>query len=69
MRPTRRTRKDGPVDVDVRAVPIRVGHEMVGLYAIYHDISELQRAREQAGDRHPGQECVPGDDITRSARR
>jgi CheY-like chemotaxis protein/nitrogen-specific signal transduction histidine kinase/HPt (histidine-containing phosphotransfer) domain-containing protein len=29
-------------------VPIRVGDEMVGLYAIYHDISELQRAREQA---------------------
>jgi PAS domain S-box-containing protein len=46
---TRRTRKDGSlVDVDVRAVPIRVGDEMVGLYAIYHDISELQRAREQA---------------------
>jgi PAS domain S-box-containing protein len=46
---TRRTRKDGSlVDVDVRAVPIRVGSEMVGLYAIYHDISELQRAREQA---------------------
>ncbi|HKO84405.1 MAG TPA: response regulator, partial [Actinomycetota bacterium] len=46
---TRRTRKDGSlVDVDVRAVPIRVGDQMVGLYAIYHDISELQRAREQA---------------------
>jgi PAS domain S-box-containing protein len=46
---TRRTRKDGSlVDVDVRAAPIRVGDEMVGLYAIYHDISELQRAREQA---------------------
>jgi len=46
---TRRTRKDGSlVDVDVRAVPIRVGREMVGLYAIYHDISELQRAREEA---------------------
>jgi signal transduction histidine kinase/CheY-like chemotaxis protein len=46
---TRRTRKDGSlVDVDVRAAPIRVGGEMVGLYAIYHDISELQRAREQA---------------------
>src|SRR4029453_5569362 len=43
---TRRTRKDGSlVDVDVRAVPIRVGGEMIGLYAIYHDISELQRAR------------------------
>jgi PAS domain S-box-containing protein len=46
---TRRTRKDGSlVDVDVRAAPIRVGGEMVGLYALYHDISELQRAREQA---------------------
>ena len=46
---TRRTRKDGSlVDVDVRAAPIRVGDEMVGLYALYHDISELQRAREQA---------------------
>jgi PAS domain S-box-containing protein len=46
---TRRTRKDGSlVDVDVRAAPIGVGDEMVGLYAIYHDISELQRAREQA---------------------
>jgi signal transduction histidine kinase len=46
---TRRTRKDGSlVDVDVRAVPIRVGDKMAGLYALYHDISELQRAREQA---------------------
>jgi PAS domain S-box-containing protein len=46
---TRRLRKDGSlVDVDVRAAPIQVGGEMVGLYAIYHDISELQRAREQA---------------------
>jgi PAS domain S-box-containing protein len=46
---TRRTRKDGSlVDVDIRAAPIRVGGEMVGLYALYHDISELQSAREQA---------------------
>jgi PAS domain S-box-containing protein len=46
---TRRTRKDGSlVDVDVRAAPIRVGDRMVGLYALYHDVSELQRAREQA---------------------
>jgi PAS domain S-box-containing protein len=46
---TRRTRKDGSlVDVDVRAVPIRVGDQMVGLYVLYHDISDLQRAREQA---------------------
>src|SRR4029450_2380236 len=46
---TRRTRKEGSlVDVDVRAAPIRVGDEVVGVYALYHDISELQRAREQA---------------------
>ena len=46
---TRRTRKDGSlVDVDVRSVPIRVGDRMVGLYALYHDISELQRARQEA---------------------
>jgi PAS domain S-box-containing protein len=46
---TRRTRKDGSlVDVDVRAAPIRVGDQLVALYALYHDISELQRAREQA---------------------
>jgi PAS domain S-box-containing protein len=46
---TRRTRKDGSlVDVDLRAAPIRVGDQMVGLYALYHDISELQTAREQA---------------------
>jgi PAS domain S-box-containing protein len=46
---TRRTRKDGSlVDVDVRAAPIHLGDEMVGLYALYHDISDLQRAREQA---------------------
>ncbi len=46
---TRRTRKDGSlVNVDVRAAPIRVGGEVVGLYALYHDISELQGAREQA---------------------
>jgi PAS domain S-box-containing protein len=46
---TRRTRKDGSlVAVDLRAAPIRVGDELVGLYALYHDISELQSAREQA---------------------
>jgi PAS domain S-box-containing protein len=46
---TRRTRKDGSlVDVDVRAAPILIGNEIVGLYALYHDVSELQRAREQA---------------------
>ena len=46
---TRRTRKDGTlVDVDVRAAPVFVGAKQVGMHAIYHDISELLRARRQA---------------------
>jgi PAS domain S-box-containing protein len=46
---TRRTRKDGTlVDVDVRAAPIFVGAQQVGMYALYHDISELLRARREA---------------------
>ena len=46
---TRRTRKDGTlVDVDVRSAPISVGGERVGMYALYHDISELLRARREA---------------------
>jgi PAS domain S-box-containing protein len=43
---TRRTRKDGSlVDVQVLAAPIVIGGEHVGQYALYHDISELQRQR------------------------
>ncbi len=46
---TRRVRKDGQlVDVQMMLVPLRVDGEHVGFYAIYHDISELQRARERA---------------------
>ncbi|MDQ4027834.1 MAG: PAS domain S-box protein, partial [Actinomycetota bacterium] len=46
---TRRTRKDGSlVDVQVLAAPIKVGGELVGLHAIYHDITELQKARREA---------------------
>jgi PAS domain S-box-containing protein len=46
---TRRTRKDGTlVDVDLRAAPIFVGAEQVGMYALYHDVSELLRARREA---------------------
>ena len=46
---TQRTRKDGTlVDVDVRAAPIFVGGQHVGMYALYHDISELLRARREA---------------------
>jgi PAS domain S-box-containing protein len=46
---TRRTRKDGTlVDVDLRVVPIFVGGRQVGMYALYHDVSELLRARREA---------------------
>jgi PAS domain S-box-containing protein len=45
-RVTRRVRKDGSfVDVDLRGAPIVVGGEMVGMFCLYHDISELQRQR------------------------
>jgi PAS domain S-box-containing protein len=46
---TKRTRKDGSlVDVEVFGAPVIVSGEAVGLYGLYHDIGELQRAREQA---------------------
>jgi PAS domain S-box-containing protein len=46
---TRRLRKDGSlVDVDLRAAPMVIGGETVGLFCLYHDISELQRARREA---------------------
>ena len=46
---TRRVRKDGqPVDVQMMLVSLSVDSEHVGFYAIYHDITELQRARERA---------------------
>ena len=45
---TRRSRKDGTlVDVELLAVPVTVGGEQVGTYAMYHDISELKRAEEE----------------------
>jgi PAS domain S-box-containing protein len=45
----RRTRKDGGVvDVELMLVPLEVDGEHVGFYAIYHDITELQQAREEA---------------------
>jgi PAS domain S-box-containing protein len=44
---TRRTRKDGTlVDVDLRAAPILVSGEVVGSYAIYHDLSEVHRQKQ-----------------------
>ena len=46
---TQRYRKDGsPVDVDLMAVPVIMEGKQVGLVAIYHDITELLRARHEA---------------------
>ncbi|MEW5872976.1 MAG: response regulator [Chloroflexota bacterium] len=47
---TRRVRKDGSlVDVEVLGVPIYTDEaEITDFMAIYHDISELQRARQEA---------------------
>jgi PAS domain S-box-containing protein len=46
---TQRSRRDGTlVDVELLAVPVTVGGEQVGTFAMYHDITELQRARQQA---------------------
>jgi len=45
----RRPRKDGAlVDVEILTVPLVVGAERTGYLVLYHDISELQRAREEA---------------------
>jgi PAS domain S-box-containing protein len=45
---TRRSRKDGTlVDVELLAVPVSVGVEQVGTYAMYHDITELKRIEEE----------------------
>ncbi len=49
QRITRRTRKDGGlVDVEMELVPLAFEGRHVGFYAIYHDIGELQRARQEA---------------------
>jgi PAS domain S-box-containing protein len=46
---TRRTRRDGTlVDVELFGAPVMVGGEPAGLYAMYHDVGELQRARREA---------------------
>jgi PAS domain S-box-containing protein len=46
---TRRTRKDGTlVDVEVLVAPVLVADEVVGYFALYHDIGELLRARRDA---------------------
>ena len=46
---TRRRRKDGTaVDVELMLVPLIVEKERVGFLGVYHDISEVQQAREEA---------------------
>jgi PAS domain S-box-containing protein len=45
----RRRRKDGTlVDVEVLAVPVVVDGQRVGLMGLYHDVTELLRARQDA---------------------
>jgi PAS domain S-box-containing protein len=45
---TRRSRKDGTlVDVELLAVPVTVGGDQVGTYAMYHDITQLKRIEEE----------------------
>jgi PAS domain S-box-containing protein len=45
----RRRRKDGAlVDVEILMVPLVVDGEQTGFLLLYHDITELQRAREEA---------------------
>ena len=47
----KRTRKDGSlVDVELSGVPIVVQNKKLGMYALYHDITELERARQEAID-------------------
>ena len=49
QRITRRRRKDGTaVDVELMLSPLRVEGTHVGFLAIYHDITEVQSAREHA---------------------
>ncbi|HKS93516.1 MAG TPA: GAF domain-containing protein [Gammaproteobacteria bacterium] len=45
----RRARKDGTrVDLEISSVPVVVDGKRVGMIAIYHDITELLKAREDA---------------------
>jgi PAS domain S-box-containing protein len=46
---TRRSRKDGAlIDVELLSVPVIVAGKQAGHIVIYHDITELQRARQEA---------------------
>jgi PAS domain S-box-containing protein len=49
QRITRRRRKDGtPVDVELKLVQLTADGSHVGFLGIYHDVTELQRARQEA---------------------
>jgi PAS domain S-box-containing protein len=46
---TQRNRKDGSlVDVELLGVPVNIDGRRTGLIVIYHDITELKRAKEEA---------------------
>ena len=56
----RRVRKDGGlVDVEIVMVPLTVDGERTGYYVIYHDITELQAAREAAEAATQAKTTVP----------
>ncbi len=47
----RRRRRDGSlIDVEIYAIPVMVGGARVGMMALYHDITEMLRARREAED-------------------
>jgi PAS domain S-box-containing protein len=49
QRITRRRRRDGTlVDVELMLVPLTVDGSHVGFLGVYHDVTELQRARQEA---------------------
>src|SRR6266542_3942592 len=49
QRITRRRRRDGTlVDVELMLVPLTVDDSHVGFLGVYHDVTELQRARQEA---------------------
>jgi PAS domain S-box-containing protein len=49
QRITQRRRRDGTlVDVELMVVPLTVDGSNAGLLAMYHDVTELQRARQEA---------------------
>jgi PAS domain S-box-containing protein len=49
QRITQRRRRDGTlIDVELLLVPLTVEGEYAGLLAVYHDVTELQRARQEA---------------------